>query len=142
MGMSRFSFILRLSTLCALVDVPSEEGKNMRRTALALVVTLALTVLLFPQSALAAKPRVTCSPGFNLGALTFEQAVALPATQRGLADGVFTLDDIRAGFDSVDANDNNLVCFQDVFSIAGERPNPASLLQYFFNIVDDQASTP
>jgi hypothetical protein len=67
---------------------------------------------------------------------------AVAAGKRDLADGVFTLDDIRAGFDSVDANDNDLVCFQDVFSIAGERPNPASLLQYFFNIVDDQASKP
>jgi hypothetical protein len=116
--------------------------KNMRRTALALTATLALTALLAPQSALADKPRTTCAPGFDLGALTFEQAAALPATQRGIADGIFTLDDVRAAFESVDANDNDLVCFQDVYSIAGEQPNPASLLQYFFNIVDDQASKP
>jgi len=35
-----------------------------------------------------------------------------------------------------------LVCFQDVFAIAGENPNAASLLQYFFNITDDNASRP
>lgn len=114
----------------------------MRRTALALTAMLALTVLLVPQSALAAKPRTTCAPGFNLGALTLEEALALPSTQQGLADGIFTVADVQGGFDAVDMNNNDLVCFQDVFAIAGENPNPASLLQYFFNITDDNASTP
>jgi hypothetical protein len=116
--------------------------KNMRRTGLALTTALALTVLLVPQSALAGKPRSTCAPGFNLGALTVEQALALPGTQRGLADDIFTVADLQGGFDAVDMNDNDLVCFQDVFAIAGENPNAASLLQYFFNITDDNASRP
>lgn len=107
-----------------------------------LTALLAITVLLMPTGALADKPRVTCPSGFDLGALTFEQAVALPATQTGLTDGIFTLADVQAGFDAVDANQNDLVCFQDVYGIARENPNPASLLQYFFNIVDDNASNP
>jgi hypothetical protein len=115
--------------------------KNMRRTGLALTTALALTVLV-PQSALAGKPRTTCAPGFNLGALTVEQALALPGTQRGLADGISTVADLEGGFDAVDKNDNDLVCFQDVFAIAGENPNAASLLLYFFNITDDNASRP
>jgi hypothetical protein len=114
----------------------------MWRRSLAVIAVLALTVLLAPQSALAAQPRTSCPPGFKPGALTFEEALALPGSQRGLADGLYTIADAEAAFDSYDANNNDLVCFQDVYSIAGERPNPASDWQYLFNIRDDSASNP
>jgi hypothetical protein len=109
---------------------------------LVMLAALVTTFLLIPADALADKPRLSCPPGFDLGALTFEQAVALPGTQRGLADGVYTLADLQAIFDSVDKNNNDLICFQDVFTIAGENPNPASGWQSLFNIVDDNASNP
>jgi hypothetical protein len=35
-----------------------------------------------------------------------------------------------------------VICFQDFFAIAGERPNPASLLQFNYNVVDNNASAP
>ena len=112
------------------------------RQSFAVMALLALAVLLIPQSALAEKPTISCPPAFHLGALTFEEALALPATQRGLADGIYTVADLEVIFDSVDANNSNLVCFQDLYSIADERPNPASGWQYNFNIIDDNASKP
>jgi hypothetical protein len=39
-------------------------------------------------------------------------------------------------------NNNDLVCFQDVFVIAGENPNSASLASVLLNITDDNASNP
>jgi hypothetical protein len=114
----------------------------MWRKSLAVMALLALTVLLVPQSAFAEKPGMSCPPGFDLGALTFQEALALPGTQRGLADGIYTVADLEGIFDSIDANNNDLICFQDVYSIAGERPNPASGWQYSFNVIDDNASKP
>ena len=114
----------------------------MRRTRLAMITTIALLVHPVPGSAQADKPRTTRPPGFDLGALTFDQAVALPATQRGLADGVYTLADIQAFFDAVDRNNNDLACFKDIYSLTDENPNPASGRQYDFIINDDNASKP
>jgi len=114
----------------------------MSRKGLALMAVLALAVLLVPQTALADKPLRTCPPGFDLGALTFDEAFALPGTQRGLTDGIYTVEDLHGVFDSVDANNNDLICFQDIYSIAGERPNAASGWQYSFNVADDNASKP
>jgi hypothetical protein len=54
------------------------------RQSFAVMALLALAVLLIPQRALAEKPTISCPPAFDLGALTFEEALALPGTQRGL----------------------------------------------------------
>jgi hypothetical protein len=114
----------------------------MRRMGLAVICAIVVTVLLVPQSAMADKPRRTCAPGFNLGALTVEQWLGLPGTQRGLADGFYTVPEIHAFFEATDQNDNDLLCFQDIYSIAGENPNPASDWPFAYNIVDDNASNP
>lgn len=113
-----------------------------KRAVLAAICTLALTVLLVPQSALADRPATTCPTGFDLGALTFEESLVLPAVQRALADGVTTVADTQAIFDAIDQNNNDLICFQDTFAIAGENPNPASLMQYNLNVIDDNAAKP
>jgi hypothetical protein len=108
----------------------------MRRRIFVTMVVAALAVLLVPQSAWAVKPRHTCPPSFDLGALTVEQAIALPNSQASLADGVIDVAGLNAIFETVDANDDGLICFQ---SFSGNA-NPASQQQYAYNVVDNNAS--
>jgi hypothetical protein len=110
----------------------------VRRGILVTMVVAALAVLLAPQSALAVKPTHTCPSSFDLGALTFEQAIALPNSQASLADGLIDVAGLNAIFESVDANDDGLICFQ---SFSGNA-NPASQQQYAYNVVDNNASVP
>lgn len=97
-----------------------------------------LAVLLVPQGATADKPRNVCPPGLHPGAVTFEEALALPNTQRALDDGFATLEGVIAGFEALDRNDDGLVCFGTFPTNA----SPSSLLQYFYNGVDNNASVP
>ncbi len=107
------------------------------------VVTVATALTLFmAQIASAASPRTSCPPGFDRGALTFTQELALPTIQLGLADGIYSVTDLQIGFDLVDANDNGLICVQDTYSIAGGNPNPSSGWQYLINLRDDSAAVP
>lgn len=95
-------------------------------------------MLLVPQGALAVKPHLGCAPGFDLGGLTVEQALLLPNVQAGLAAGVFTEQDVRDFHIAHDKNGDTILCFQSKPTNA----NPASLLQYFYNVVDNNASVP
>jgi hypothetical protein len=79
-----------------------------------------------------------CPPAFDLGGLTLPETLALPRIQAGLAAGVYTVEDHTAVFNSVDHNANGVICFQDV----GARNGGASIWQYFYNVVDDNASVP
>jgi hypothetical protein len=79
-----------------------------------------------------------CPPAFDLGGLTLPETLALPRIQAGLAAGVYTVEDHTAVFNSVDHNDNGVICFQDVGALNGG----ASIWQYFYNVVDDNASVP
>jgi hypothetical protein len=79
-----------------------------------------------------------CPPAFDLGGLTLPETLALPRIQAGLAAGVYTVEDHIAVFTSVDHNDNGVICFQDVGALNGG----ASIWQYFYNVVDDNASVP
>ena len=110
---------------------------RMKQTLIAMVVG-ALLVVAAPGAAQAAsKPSYGCPSGFNLGALTPDQIVALPRSQAAIADGVVTADRIRAGAASVDKNANGLVCVQlSNGLLTGKRPNG----QYFYNLVDDNSS--
>jgi hypothetical protein len=108
------------------------------RKIFAVTAVAVLAVLLVPQGASAGKPPAVCPPGFDIGAVTLEEAIALPNTQRGLEDGFFTLEGTFAGFDALDRNDDGVVCFKSFPSIA----SPSSLLQYFYNGVDNDASVP
>jgi hypothetical protein len=110
----------------------------MKRRIIAAAVVGALVTLLVPQSASAGKPGFTCPPGFDLGALTFEEGLQLPNIVAALADGVYDVPTLGAIFDGVDRNDDGLVCFKTPPSNA----NPASNLQYAYNITDDNASVP
>jgi len=110
----------------------------MRGKIILATLAVALMVVALPQGASAAKPSNGCGPGFDLGAITLEEALLLPNVQAGLADGVFDVAALTAGFDSLDGNNDGLVCFQSFSTNA----NPASLLQYFYNTVDNNASVP
>lgn len=111
----------------------------MPRRIFATVALVAMALLLAPQSAFADKPRYTCPPGFDLGALTFEQTLQLPKVQAGIAAGLFTAEDLAAFFDGLDMNDNGLICVQSGPPVA---PNQASGIQYAYNVVEDNASVP
>jgi len=79
-----------------------------------------------------------CPPAFNLGGLTLPETLALPRIQAGLAAGAYTVEDHTAVFNSVDHNENGVICFQDIAALNGG----ASFWQYFYNVVDDNASVP
>ena len=100
------------------------------------MVGIFVTVLAAPADAV--NPSNACGPGFDLGALTFEESLLLSNVQAGLADGIFELADVTAGFKAVDRNNDGLICFRSLPTNA----NPASLLQYFYNTVDNNASVP
>ncbi len=87
----------------------------------------------FAVPAHAAKPVGSCPKGFNLGALTLEQRLALPVVQAGLAAGVYTVAQIEAATEGIDKNDNGLVCVQ----IIRQREGAAPKFQFFPNLVDD-----
>jgi hypothetical protein len=79
-----------------------------------------------------------CPPAFDLGGLTLPETLALPRIQAGLAAGAYTMEDHTAVFNSVDHNENGVICFQDIAALNGG----ASFWQYFYNVVDDNASVP
>jgi hypothetical protein len=79
-----------------------------------------------------------CPPAFELGGLTLPETLALPRIQAGLAAGAYTVEDHTAVFNSVDHNENGVICFQDIAALNGG----ASFWQYFYNVVDDNASVP
>lgn len=113
----------------------------MARRIFATVALVAMAFLLAPQSAYAGKPSSTCPPAFDLGGLTLEQALQLPNSQAGLAAGFYDEESVAAVFDTVDANDDRVICFQTI-PASGATPNPASNWQYLYNVVDNQASVP
>jgi len=101
---------------------------------------LALTLLAVPQVARAeGKPRIACPPGFDLGGLTLDQALQLPNVQAGLAAGFYDEEFVAEVHDAVDANRDGIICFQTI-PASGATPNPASNWQYFYNVVDNNAS--
>lgn len=117
--------------------MPRFVSTGPSRVLLLLILTLALTA---PQIASADKPRTGCPPGFDVGALTFEESLALPRIQSGLLDGFYTLDQLEAGFASFDKNGDGEICFQE--SLGSSKANPASGWQYLYNVVDNNSSKP
>jgi hypothetical protein len=99
----------------------------------------ALVALLLPSAALAAgKPVNSCPPGFNLGANTVEQWLALPGTQASINDGLTTEQDIRDWFEAFDRNGDGLICGQ--YNEGWQNGSPYAT--YYYNTVDDNASVP
>jgi hypothetical protein len=108
-------------------------------------VSLLILAVAFSAAALAAPPAGAggeagygCSAGFDLGALTLNQGLALPRIQAGLTAGVFDTAGLTAGFNRVDRNGDRLLCFKDVGALNGSAANWV----YTYNIVDNNASIP
>jgi hypothetical protein len=107
---------------------------------LLLAVTCLLVLSVMPVGSALAGGRAGygCPPAFDLGGLTLPETLALPRIQAGLAAGAYTVEDHNAVFNSVDHNANGVICFKDVAALNGG----ASIWQYFYNVVDDNASVP
>lgn len=108
----------------------------MRRLA-AFVSALAIACLAASPVA-AGKPANACPPGFNLGAQTLADWLALPRTQAAIADGVTTTEDVTAWFEGFDKNGDGYVCAQ--LSTGFQKYGPFSV--YSYNASDDNASVP
>jgi hypothetical protein len=87
----------------------------------------------------AAKPRNTCPPGFNIGPVTIDEAVALPRSQAALDAGLTTEDELRSFYTSVDRNQTGTICAQ--LSHGFEVTN-RPMGEFFYNFADDNASVP
>lgn len=82
-----------------------------------------------------------CSPGFDVGAVTWDEYVQLPRNQAGLAAGKYTVGDLRSKkFDPTDTNGDGVICVKDVAASVGI--GATHIWQYFYDIVDDNASAP
>ena len=104
---------------------------------LAAIVT-ALVAVAAPAGAQGAgKPSYGCPSGFNLGALTADQVLALPRSQAAIAAGVVDAAGIRSGVAGVDKNGTGRVCVQISNGLlTSSRPNG----EYLINLVDDNSS--
>src|SRR3954452_1924716 len=123
---------------------------KQQRRAVAAVVCASAWAALVP-AALAAKPATgNCPAGFNLGPVARSDYAALPrsaaANEAGLTDEGGILAGLRlydkrrllAGFDRYDKNADGVVCVQ---LSMGFETNNRPFGQYFYNLVDDTAST-
>jgi hypothetical protein len=85
------------------------------------------------------KPSYGCPPGF-IGPLTVQQYLDLPRNQAGFAAGVYDVNNRIAAFKGTDLNHDGMICAKDVASLGSV--NSADGWQYFYDIVDDDASVP
>ena len=107
---------------------------RIKQTLMLMIVGAVLLVAAPGAAQAAGKPSYGCSPGFNLGALTVDQILALPRSQAAIKAGVVDEAGIRAG---VDKNGTGRVCVQLSNGLAtSSRPGG----QYFYNLVDDNSS--
>jgi hypothetical protein len=110
---------------------------RMKQISIATMVAALLFVAAPGGAQAATKPVNACPTGFNLGALSVEQTLALPRSQAAIAAGVVSEAGIRAGFASVDKNGTGRVCAKVSNGLeTSNKPNG----QYLLNIVDDNAS--
>ena len=116
-----------------------QAGNNGRRRVLAVALGISFGAALLTSASAGAggKAGFGCAPGFDIGAVTLEESLALPRLQAGLNAGAFTASDIAALFVAIDHNGDGILCFQDVGALSG-----VSHWQYFYNGVDNNASVP
>jgi hypothetical protein len=79
-----------------------------------------------------------CSPGFDVGGVTWEQFLNLPRNQAGLAAGAYDKSSLASKFKASDHNGNGVICVKDVAALNGN----AGPWPYFYNTSDDNASAP
>jgi hypothetical protein len=108
----------------------------VKRLLLAATCTLLLVVGLSPAASAGGQAGFNCSPGFDIGAVTFEDGIELPRIQAGLAAGVYTIEDLATTFQGIDHNGNGLICLKDVGALNGG----VAFWAFFYGAVDDNAA--
>jgi hypothetical protein len=104
-----------------------------------LLFTAAVLALAPAGTAADGKPRYGCPPGFNLEAFTFAEYLELPRTVAAINGGFVTEQDVLAALSRIDKNGNEVVCVQlSRGKIEGNNP----FGEFFYNVVDDNASKP
>lgn len=89
--------------------------------------------------AAAGKPSYGCPPGFNLGAVSFADYLELERTAAAINAGLVTEQEVLGFLAGLDKNANGAVCVQlSRGKIEGNNP----FGEFFYNLVDDNASTP
>ena len=107
-----------------------------RLAPLAIASTLLVSTMAVGGAA-AETTRGGCGVGFDIGAITIDEAVALERTQAAIDDGLIAESQIRASYVGIDADDNGVICAQLPHGFeVGSRPYG----QYFYNFVDDNAA--
>ena len=117
-----------------------QAGNNGRRRVLVLALVISFGAVLLTSSSASAGGNAGfgCAKGFDVGALTFEQSLALPRIQAGLGAGVFDVAILRSVFDGYNRNGDELICFKDVGALNGDEV----FWQFSYNVVDNNASVP
>ena len=111
---------------------------KQQRRVVAVVACLSAWAALAP-TASAAKPATgSCPAGFNLGPVARSNYAALPRSAAAIEAGLTDEAGILAGFDRYDKNADGVVCVQ---LSMGFETNNRPFGQYFYNLVDDTAST-
>jgi hypothetical protein len=85
------------------------------------------------------KPSYGCPPGF-IGPMTLHQYLELPRNEAGFVAGAFDVENRTSSFESADLNDDGMICAEDVAASVGSGAAP--VWQFFYNIVDNDASVP
>jgi hypothetical protein len=89
------------------------------------------------QPAAADKPATeSCSPGFDLGAVSSADYLELPRTAAAIDAGLVDEAFILAGFAGFDKNANDMVCVQ---LSNGFETNNRPFGEYLYNVTDDTA---
>jgi hypothetical protein len=110
-----------------------------RKHLVAAVLGVSLLAAAAPGTATATKPSYGCAPGFNLGAVTFEQYLDLPRTQAAIDAGLIDDAGIIAGLSHYDANEDEVICVQ---LNLGYQISNRPFGQYLYNVVDNASSAP
>jgi hypothetical protein len=87
----------------------------------------------------AGKPGYSCPPGF-IGPLTLQHYLDLPRNQAGFAAGAYDVENRTSAFNGTDLNHDGMICAKDVAASVGSGATP--IWQYFYDIVDNNASVP
>ena len=110
-----------------------------KRTVVAAVGCALLAGWVVPGALATGKPTNGCPPGFNLGPVTIEEAVALPRSQAAVNAGLITEEQLRFSYVGFDRNQNGTICTQ---LSHGFEVNNRPFGEFFYNFADDNASVP
>jgi hypothetical protein len=108
------------------------------RVRLALLLAVGAALLVAPSGGASGQSGNSCPTGFDLGGLTFDQALQLPRIQAGIAAGVGDTTGFAAFFNTIDKNGDGVVCVKTQPASSNANIQPHWL--YAYNFVDDNSS--